>query len=126
MINKTRLIDEFIELVSVPCPSKDEKQEAELIMAKLRELGLEPEMDKAHEKTGGTCGNVWAYVKGTVPNAPKLLFEAHMDSVAPTTGTKVVRKEACCTATVLQLWAVTTRLALLPCWRRCAPSRRMA
>ena len=28
MINKTRLIDEFIELVSVPCPSKDEKQEA--------------------------------------------------------------------------------------------------
>lgn len=93
MINKTRLIDEFIELVSVPCPSKDEKQEAELIMAKLRELGLEPEMDKAHEKTGGTCGNVWAYVKGTVPNAPKLLFEAHMDSVAPTTGTKVVRKD---------------------------------
>lgn len=50
MINKTRLIDEFIELVSVPCPSKDEKQEAELIMAKLRELGLKPEMDKAHEK----------------------------------------------------------------------------
>lgn len=96
MINKTRLIDEFIELVSVPCPSKDEKQEAELIMAKLRELGLEPEMDKAHEKTGGTggtCGNVWAYVKGPVPNAPKLLFEAHMDSVAPTTGTKVVRKD---------------------------------
>lgn len=93
MINKTRLIDEFIELVSVPCPSKDEKQEAELIMAKLRELGLEPEMDKAHEKTGGTCGNVWAYVKGNVPNAPKLLFEAHMDSVAPTTGTKVVRKD---------------------------------
>lgn len=120
MINKTRLIDEFIELVSVPCPSKDEKQEAELIMAKLRELGLEPEMDKAHEKTGGTCGNMWAYVKGTVPNAPKLLFEAHMDSVAPTTGTKVVRKEACCTATVPRPWAVTTRLALLPCWRRCA------
>ena len=50
MINKTRLIDEFIELVSVPCPSKDEKQEAELIMAKLRELGLEPEMDKLRKE----------------------------------------------------------------------------
>ena len=68
MINKTRLIDEFIELVSVPCPSKDEKQEAELIMAKLRELGLEPEMDKAHEKTGGTCGNVWAYLDYRYPD----------------------------------------------------------
>ena len=93
MINENRLLNEFIELVSVPCPSKDEKAEAELIMAKLRALGLEPVMDKANEKTGGTCGNVWAYVKGTVPDAPTLLFEAHMDSVAPTTGTKVVRKD---------------------------------
>lgn len=93
MINENRLLNEFIELVSVPCPSKDEKAEAELIMAKLRELGLEPVMDKANEKTGGTCGNVWAYVKGTVADAPTLLFEAHMDSVAPTTGTKVVRKD---------------------------------
>ena len=45
MINENRLLNEFIELVSVPCPSKDEKAEAELIMAKLRELGLEPVMD---------------------------------------------------------------------------------
>ncbi|MDO4922096.1 MAG: M20/M25/M40 family metallo-hydrolase [Phascolarctobacterium sp.] len=93
MINENRLLNEFIELVSVPCPSKDEKAEAELIMGKLRELGLEPEMDDVHAKTGGTCGNVWAYVKGNVPDAPVLLFEAHMDSVAPTTGTKVVRKD---------------------------------
>lgn len=93
MINENRLLNEFIELVSVPCPSKDEKAEAELIMAKLRAMGLEPVMDEAHAKTGGTCGNVWAYVKGTVPEAPTLLFEAHMDSVAPTTGTKVIRKD---------------------------------
>lgn len=93
MINKERLIQEFTELVSVPCPSKDERQEAELIMQKLRELGISPEMDKAGEKVGGTCGNVWAYVKGTVEDAPVLFFEAHMDSVAPTTGTKVVRKD---------------------------------
>lgn len=93
MLNKERLIQEFTELVSVPCPSKDERQEAELIMQKLRELGIEPEMDKAGEKVGGTCGNVWAYIKGTVADAPVLFFEAHMDSVAPTTGTKVVRKD---------------------------------
>ena len=93
MLNKERLINEFIELVSVPCPSKDEKQEAELIMKKLRQMGIEAEMDDVHEKTGGTCGNVWAYVKGNVPTAPVLFFEAHMDSVAPTTGTNVVRKD---------------------------------
>ncbi len=93
MVNKQRIIDEFIELVSVPCPGKDEKQEAELIMQKLRRLGLEPEMDNVNEKTGGTCGNVWAYVKGNVPDAPVLFFEAHMDSVAPSTGTRVIRKD---------------------------------
>ncbi|MCD8175625.1 MAG: hypothetical protein LUD41_06900 [Phascolarctobacterium sp.] len=45
MINKERIIKEFIELVSVPCPSRDERQEAALLMEKLRSLGLEPEMD---------------------------------------------------------------------------------
>lgn len=93
MINENRMLNEFIELVSVPCPSKDEKAEAELIMRKLDELGIEYKMDIVNEKTGGNCGNIWAYIKGTVSDAPKLLFEAHMDSVAPTTGTKVVRKD---------------------------------
>lgn len=93
MINENRMLNEFIELVSVPCPSKDEKAEAELIMRKLNELGIEYKMDNVNEKTGGNCGNIWAYIKGTVSDAPKLLFEAHMDSVAPTTGTKVVRKD---------------------------------
>ncbi len=92
MLNKERIVREFIELVGVPCPSKDERREAELIMARLRALGLEPEMDDVHLRTGGTCGNVWAYFKGNVPNAPVLFFEAHMDSVAPATGTKVVRR----------------------------------
>lgn len=93
MINENRMLNEFIELVSVPCPSKDEKAEAELIMRKLDELGIEYKIDNVNEKTGGNCGNIWAYIKGTVSDAPKLLFEAHMDSVAPTTGTKVVRKD---------------------------------
>ena len=93
MINENRMLNEFIELVSVPCPSKDEKAEAELIMRKLDELGIEYKMDNVNEKTEGNCGNIWAYIKGTVSDAPKLLFEAHMDSVAPTTGTKVVRKD---------------------------------
>ncbi len=93
MVNEEHLLNEFIELVSVPCPSKDEKAEAELIMAKLRALGLKPEMDEANKATGGTCGNVWVKIPGNVQGAKRLLFEAHMDSVAPTTGTHVVRKD---------------------------------
>ena len=94
MINKQRLLDEFIELVSVPCPSKDEKAEADLIIKKLAEIGIIAEVDEAGVKSGSTTGNVWAFIPANVDyKVPGLMFEAHMDSVAPTTGTKVVRKD---------------------------------
>lgn len=92
MINEARMLDEFIELVSIPCPSKDEKAEADLLVQKLQEMGLEVKVDGAGTKIGGTTGNVWAFLPGNVAGAPRLFLEAHMDSVAPTTGTKVVRR----------------------------------
>ena len=93
IINEERLKNTFIELVSVPCPSGDEKEEAALLAEKLKALGIEPQIDDAGEKCGGTTGNVWGFVKGNVPGAARLFFEAHMDSVAPTTGTKVIEKD---------------------------------
>ncbi len=93
MINEERILNEFIELVSVPCPSKDEKAEAELLVNKLQELGLEVKIDAAGSKIGGSTGNVWAFLPGNVAGATSLFFEAHMDSVPPTTGTKVVCKD---------------------------------
>ena len=93
MINKDRILNEFIELVGVPCPSKDEKAEAELLVHKLQAMGLEVKVDDAGSKIGGTTGNVWAFLPGNVQSATRLFFEAHMDSVPPTTGTKVVRRD---------------------------------
>ena len=61
MINEERLLNEFIELVSVPCPSLDEKAEADLIVKKLAELGIKAEIDDAGKKSGATTGNVWAF-----------------------------------------------------------------
>ena len=92
-INEERLKNTFIELVSVPCPSCDEKREAELLVKKLQKLGMEPQVDRAGEQCGGTTGNVWGFLKGDVPGALRLFFEAHMDSVAPTTGTNVIEKD---------------------------------
>ena len=92
-INEERLKNTFIELVGVPCPSCDEKQEAELLVKKLQELGMEPQVDRAGEQCGGTTGNVWGFLKGNVPGVLRLFFEAHMDSVAPTTGTHVMEKD---------------------------------
>ena len=92
-INEGRLKSMFIELVGVPCPSCDEKREADLLVKKLQELGMEPKVDRAGEQCGGTTGNVWGFLKGNVPGALRLFFEAHMDSVAPTTGTNVIEKD---------------------------------
>ena len=92
-INEGRLKSTFIELVGVPCPSCDEKREADLLVKKLQELGMEPKVDRAGEQCGGTTGNVWVFLKGDVPGALRLFFEAHMDSVAPTTGTNVIEKD---------------------------------
>ena len=92
-INEGRLKSTFIELVGVPCPSCDEKQEADLLVKKVQELGMEPKVDRAGEQCGGTTGNVWGFLKGDVPGALRLFFEAHMDSVAPTTGTNVIEKD---------------------------------
>ena len=92
-INEERLKNTFIELVSVPCSSLDEKEEAALLMQKLQELGMDPQVDDAGKKCGGTTGNVWGFLKGNVPGAVRLFFEAHMDSVAPATGTKVIEKD---------------------------------
>ncbi len=92
-VNKERIIRNFTELVSVPCPSGDEKQEAEMIIKKLQALGVETKVDAAGAGGKSTTGNVWGYLPATVPGVTSVLFEAHMDSVAPTTGTKVVRKD---------------------------------
>ena len=92
-INEGRLKSTFVELVGVPCPSCDEKQEANLLVKKLQELGMEPKVDRAGEQCGGTTGNVWGFLKGDVPGALRLFFAAHMDSVAPTTGTNVIEKD---------------------------------
>ncbi len=93
MIDRVRLINDFIELVSLPAASKKEGAVAAHLCKKLTALGLEHEQDEVHLVTGGECGNVWAYWPATLPDAPALFFEAHMDSVSPCGGTEVVRKD---------------------------------
>lgn len=83
MINKERVLAEFFELVKIKCSTRDERQVADLLKARLAALGLEVTEDNVGEKIGGNCGNVIAYTKGTVVGAPALLLTAHMDCVEP-------------------------------------------
>lgn len=82
MINRERLLEEFLELVRIPSPSGREKAMADLLVAKLAQMGLQVTVDDAGDKVGGQTGNVIGRLKGTV-EAPTILFSAHMDTVTP-------------------------------------------
>jgi len=86
MINQERILAEFFELVKIKCSSREERQVADILKGRLVELGLEVFEDKAGEKIGGNCGNVFAYKKATLASAPAILFTAHMDCVEPCGG----------------------------------------
>lgn len=52
MVNKQRLIDEFLELVQIDSPSSKEGKVAQVLVKKLEEIGCEVIIDNAGEKTG--------------------------------------------------------------------------
>jgi len=48
---------------------------------------------------GGNCGNVFAYLKGTLTEAPVVLLSAHMDTVAPCLGIEPMLQNGLITST---------------------------
>ena len=83
MINRERILTEFFELVRTDSPTKSERFIANMLKNRLQDLGMSVTEDNAGEVIGGDCGNVLAYLKGTLPMAPIVLFSAHMDTVQP-------------------------------------------
>ncbi len=89
MISLEQVRDYFLQLVQVDSLSGKEGAVAEVLVRDLEELGFEVTRDRAHEAIGGECGNVIGKLSGT-RDAPPLLLNAHMDTVAPGEGVKPV------------------------------------
>ncbi|MGZ4032644.1 MAG: M20/M25/M40 family metallo-hydrolase [Tumebacillaceae bacterium] len=81
-VNRERLIQEFMELVQINSLSRDERQMADTLTAKLTALGVEVKEDTAGEKVGGNAGNLICTIKGD-DSKPTILFTCHMDTVSP-------------------------------------------
>ena len=86
-VNEQRAVDEFQELTAIDAPSFGERQMADRLIVKLKELGFEVEKDNAGEHFGGNAGNLYAYLPGDLPGDPVLL-SGHMDTVEPSKGKK--------------------------------------
>ncbi len=80
--NKERILNYFLDLVKIPSISKNEKEVADYISSLLDKLKIPYYIDDAGKSVGSNTGNVIAYIEG-IPNAPTLMFSAHMDTVGP-------------------------------------------
>lgn len=92
-VNKERMLNEFKEIVAIPCHTLQERPVADYLKAKLEGLGFTVEEDGAGTQLGGNCGNLWGFLPGTKPGAVRVLLSAHMDGVEPCGGTTVVQKD---------------------------------
>ena len=98
MIDSKRILQNFKELVSLDSPSLDERLVCEYIKKYLKNLGIDAVEDNAGEKIGGTTGNLYAYLDGTI-DGESVLFAAHMDTVEPSKGkTAVVHSDGTITS----------------------------
>lgn len=91
-INAERLVHTFSELVAVDSPSFGERAMADCLRDRLAALGISCKEDNAGAVLGGTAGNLFARVPGTLEQ-PALLFCTHMDTVAPACGKRAVLHE---------------------------------
>ncbi|WP_240941065.1 M20/M25/M40 family metallo-hydrolase [Paenibacillus sp. HB172176] len=90
MIQKERLIQEFMELVQVDSETKHEEQISKVLKQKFEALGLAISEDDAAAKTGHGANNLFAMLEGFGEHADAgtIFFTCHMDTVAPGKGIK--------------------------------------
>lgn len=91
-MNIKRLTGTFLDLIDIYSPSLQERQVCDYITGKLEKLGFEIHEDLVGEQIGGNSGNLYGYLAGDKSLEP-LLFCAHMDTVEPASGKKVIMHE---------------------------------
>ena len=90
MINRQRLTEEFLELVSIPSLSRQEGKVARRLESILKDMGASVQVDDAGERVGGDTGNILARFPGNTPSAAPFLLSGHMDTVGPAAHVRTV------------------------------------
>ena len=88
MINKQRLLDEFLELVQIDSETKHETAISKVLKEKFTALGVDVYEDDAAAKTGFGAGNLICTLPATKEGVDPIYFTSHMDTVVPGNGVK--------------------------------------
>ena len=92
MINQERLKNRFCQLVEIDSVSRREKEVATHIAGIFKALGGQVCYDNAAALVGGNCSNMVVKFAGTC-NADPVFLGAHMDTVEPGEGIRVIYKD---------------------------------
>jgi len=92
MVDQERLVQSFIEFVSIDSESCNEKRFGETMLQRLHALGFETQMDGKGAEFGSNYGNSIAKLPGKVDIEP-ILFSCHLDTVSPGKNIKPVIKD---------------------------------
>lgn len=92
MIDRNRITEEFLRFTAFDSVSFSERKTADRLLERLRTMGFEAEEDNVGQEYSGNAGNIYGFLKGTLPGAP-ILLSAHMDVVPPGTGKKAIVHE---------------------------------
>jgi tripeptide aminopeptidase len=93
MINRQRLAGEFLRLVQIDSPSKQEGAIAQYVRKIFESLGAEVIEDRAGPSIGSESGNLIVRIPGTRRDLSPLMFNAHLDTVEPGKGIKVIQED---------------------------------
>ncbi len=93
MIQEDRLVKLFLDLIHINAPALAEREVVEWTKAYLERIGLEVHEDNAGAKIGGNSNNLIAWLRGSIPTAPKIFLSAHFDTVEPTAGLVVEERD---------------------------------
>ncbi|MGP4074332.1 M20/M25/M40 family metallo-hydrolase [Halobacillus sp. K22] len=86
MINKERVLEEFLELVQVDSETGAEAEISAVLKKKFQDLGLEVVEDDAKSITGHGANNLICNLEGSKKEADPIYFTSHMDTVVPGNG----------------------------------------
>lgn len=91
-MTNSRIWETFSALTSIDSPSFKERAFCDELKIRLASLGIKVFEDDAGMKIGGSCGNLYGFLPGSLPLEP-LLFSAHLDTVEPGISKKAVLGE---------------------------------
>jgi len=85
MINKERLINQFLELVKIDSESGNEREIADYLKNRFKELGIQAVEDNSMVNSGHSAGNLIVTLAASnyAAEKPVFYFTSHMDTVTP-------------------------------------------